>query len=303
MADYIPMTLRQYEEQNALLNDPEYIGGLSMDELVSIQEDRQRYNQHREERRARLQGQGLSDKQIAEIEEVERQSPIDPRAEELQTGDTLDAANLEGALNQGPRRDVAGMVEGGKQAIEGVFDLAMDISHATGLDDDQSRLAWKHGVSQRRMEARQDHVNRFGRLPGEGYELLGSIIPWLAATPGKAANLTTYLLRNTGLGAIGAAAQFQPEEKELGDRWMDVAFGTALGAGIGTVFGVPGALRRRGANWFVRSFNELDSQQRQIVEEQVRLMTGDPNFTFSAAQLTGARFFQNLELGAAQKAT
>lgn len=303
MADYIPMTLRQYEEQSAMLNDPEYVGSLTVDELLAIRDERNKYAAYRDERYQRLSGQGLSDEQIAQLDDTERGVAVDPRAEEIQTGDLLDEANVRGAINQGPFRDVAGMVEGGKQAIEGVFDVAMDISYGLGLDDEASRAAWKQGVSKRRLAARQEHLRRFGRLPGEGYELIGNIVPWLASSTGQAARLTHYLARNAFLGGVSAASQFQPEEKELGDRWLDVAFGTTLGAGMGSLFGVPGALKRRGANHLVRAFNDLDATQREGVETLVREMTGNPEFKFSAAQLTGSRFYTNLEVGAADKLT
>lgn len=287
-----PMTLNQYEEQSKLLSDPEYIGSLTMQDLQQIKHDRDRFAVEREAKRERMLNQGLKEEDLQLLEDAERKSSIDPNEQ-----------STKASIKQEVERDVAGLVEGGKQAVEGVFDLAMDISVATGLDDEQSRQAWKEGVRQRRVTSRQEHMATFGQLPGNAPELVGNMIPWLAASTSQAAGYTMFLARNAFLGGVSAAAQMQPDGGELNDRWLDVAFGTTFGAGIGGVMGLPSFLRRSGARGLVKAFNESDPQQRELTEALAREMTENPDFTFSAAQLTGTRFYQNLELAAADTAT
>jgi hypothetical protein len=291
VAEY-PMTLYQYEEQSRMLADPSQIGDLSIEELRQMQFDRQRFLSEREKRNQRLKQQGLSDSDIAQLDDAERQVTIDPND-----------PSMKNKVLQNPQKDVAGMVEGGKQAIEGVADLAMDISVAVGADDDQSKQAWKEGVRQRRMESRKEHIETFGTLPGNGWEIVGQTVPWLAASTGQAAKYTHFLARQGMLGGLGAASQVQPSSDELGDRWLDVTFGTALGTVLGGAMGAPGALKRAGSRSIVKAFNDADSQQREVLELMVQEMTGNPNFKFSAAQLTGSRFYTNLEVGAADKLT
>ncbi len=286
------MTLRQYEDQTALLNDPEYIGNLSIEEIQQIQFDRERFTKSREEKRARLLGQGLTEEDIDQLEDAERQVQIDPNGQTMK----------ERSLQEMPR-DVAGMYEGGKQALEGVADLAMDISYAIGTDDEYSKAAWKQGVRDRRLEARIEHVETFGQLPGTGWEVAGQTIPWLASSTGQAAKYTYFLAKNAFLGAVGASSQFQPEQLELGDRWLDAAFGATFGTVIAGALGAPAFLKKKGSESIVRAFNSADAQQRELVEGLIQEITKDETFKFSAAQLTGSRFYSNLEIGAADRAT
>jgi hypothetical protein len=288
----IPMTLRQFEEQSALLNDPSRNGDLTVEELLQIRAERDQFVEHRQKFKQRLIDQGLNEDDIERIEAAERQTEVDPND-----------PSLSNKVTQSVERDVAAMIEGGKQAVEGIFDVAKDIAVGTSLESEESRQAWKDGVRERRTDSAIEHITTFGRLPGKGFEIVGQTIPWLAASTGQAGSYTMFLARNAFLGATAGAAFVQPSDKTFNDRWLQMAFGTTFGTGIAGVIGLPSFLRRSGARGLVKAFNKADPEQRELVENMVREMTGDETFTFSASQITGARFYQNLELSTADTAT
>lgn len=294
-----PMTPRQFAEQEERLQDPEYVGSLTANQIMQLRAERQQYYSAQEEQKSRFKAMGLTDAQIDYLDKVALESDVDPNDPEMRA-----------QILQEMQRDTAGIAEGAKQALEGVGDFAMDLSQELNVltrgvagDDEAAKQAWKDGVRQRRVAAAEEHLRTFGQLPGKWSGVVGEMVPWLAATTGQASRYTYFVARNAMLGGVAGSSFFQEDEKELADRWMQGAFGTAIGAGVGTVFGFYPWLKRGTAKAMVRRFNEADSMQREYVEGLVQEMTGNPEFRFSAAQLTGARFWANLESASADKLT
>ncbi|KKL91914.1 hypothetical protein LCGC14_1889910, partial [marine sediment metagenome] len=196
----------------------------------------------------------------------------------------------------------AGVAEGAKQAVEGVFDLAKDIAVGVSLETEESRDQWRQGVTQNRLKRRIGQIQSFGQLPSEATEIIGEIAPWLATVSASAPSLMATVIRRTVQGSIIGGSQMQ----QVGDTFVDRAWGLTLGGALGgvtSVIAVPSSIKVATARSFVAKFNEVAPKQREKVQELIRTMTGDDKFAFSSAQVSGSRFLHQLELKAADLET
>jgi hypothetical protein len=299
-------TFQQFDDSTDILNDIDRASELTLDELRLMQADRQAFTAQRQEFNERLRGQGLSDEQIAQVEDAQRQA----QAAGVSSGGPSPRAPLS-------PRQASGVAEGIIQAGEGLADLAMDgsvlltdalqipetLATTLGMDTDESREAWKANVSKARTQRRIDQIEEFGQLPPGGAEFAGEVAPWILGSTGSAARMLTFLARNSFLGGTAAGAHFKPSGEAFEDRLWDMTMGATLGAGIAGVFGIPQIVRRSASRGLVRAFNDADPQQRELVETMIREMTDNPEFTFSAGQITGTRFYNSLEVATSDVAT
>ena len=303
MPTKFPMTRQQYDENLVKINDPEAIGDMTLPELQELRDEMVRFQESRQDVRNRLREQGLNSDQIDQVEQAQDASTVDPNAPiSPETLSRKDDAVL------------AGVGEGAKQSVEGMFDIAMDFSvdvvgrmlpedlaGALQLSEDD-RQEWKASVAERRTKDRVKQVEQFGRLPGEISELVGQVSPWMLAKQ-TAAGFMGLIARQGFLGGTAAVSHVQPSDAKLFDRWREAAFGTTIGVATGGILGVPGLLRKRASEGLVKAFNAADPRQREIVEQMVQKMTGDKDFVFSAAELTGNRFYLGIEISAADTAS
>jgi len=282
----------EFKQLVDVLSNPDMKGRLSLNQLKQTQLLIQDYSENRKARHTRLEGEGFDDAQIQKINEAFSAAPAP------NTGRT-GAAPLGGGATP---LQAAGLAEGAKQAVEGVFDLAKDVAVGLNLESEESRVKWKAGVTQRRLKSRIQQIETFGQMSGQGTELVGEIAPWLFASAGEGANLAYLFSRRVVQGAAVGGSTFQQE----GDTFVDRALGLTLGATIGgatTALAIPSAAKVAVSRSFVKAFNDGTTSQRVAVEQLTREMTKNPEFALSMAQLTGSRFLFGLELQSASQAT
>lgn len=312
MANAINFT--DYEKYSNLSDEELY--SLPTDEVTAIYGQMQAHEQALEQQRAALAAEGYSQAEIEQLEEALRTGEARVMAEEAESTPSGAPVGIGGPSPSDFAGDAgkggAAVLEGVKRTAEGVADLAEDISVGvgsilpTGASEylemtPEHRAAWKQGVANRRLRDEIEFAERYGTLTPGGARMVGEVAPWLAANA-SAGGLIGYALRGAFLGGAAGTSTFQDQGLTLNDRTSAALWGTGLGALVGGVAGIPGALRGATARHLVRDFNAADPRQREMVESMVQAMA-DPDFKFSAAQLTGARFYQSLELRTVDRAT
>ncbi len=271
-----------------ILNDPEQAANLSLKQLGSLKGLVSERKEFEGETRKRLTADGLSNAQVEEamLELDKAPAPTMGRV----------------GLKAPPPLVAEGVIEGAKQAGEGILDLAKDITTGLSLVTEESRDQWRQGVSQRRLKRRIGQIQSFGQLPSETTEIIGEVAPWLATVSANGANLMAILIRRTMQGAIIGGSQMQG----VGDTFVDRVWGLTLGGALGgvtTVSAAPSSIKVAIARSFVKKFNDIAPRQREKVQELVRVMSGDDKFAFSSAQVSGSRFLHQLEMKAADLET
>ena len=275
---------QEFDSLVELVNDPEKASRLSLDQLREVEGLMTGFQKDRSAFRERLIGEGLSEEQIVRLD-AKRGEFVEP----------------DPAIKQRPP-EAAGLVEGVAQAVEGVFDLAKDISVGLGIEDDASRQQWKESLNQDRMQRREQHIAEFGKLPSGASEFVGEVMPWVAALPASASGFVMTLAQRLMQGAAIGGSTVQGSEDTLVDRVGGMSLGAAIG-GASSLLSVWPAFKKSAARAFTSSYNAQTSAQAERVEQLVQEMTGNPEFAFSLAQTTGNRSVLALETAAAQSQT
>lgn len=220
--------------------------------------------------------------------------------------------NVQNEAFQAKVSNLAGVAEGAKRAVEGVFDLAGDISVKltatrlipfTNLEGEQDRQKrFEQDIKNWRIERAVKHIEQFGELPPVWSRELGNVAPFLLARTPQGRTLMAVMGKGIIQGTAMTTTQFTDSEKEASRLWPAIAGGT-LGAIIpGVIWALP-AFKRTAARGFVRTFDEGNIEQAERVQRRVRQMEKSGDFGFSLAQASGSRAAIGLEISSAATAT
>ncbi len=287
---------QQFDVLNKMLSDPQRVTLLSRNQLKALDKIITEYKTDREERVGRLRAEGLNDEQIARVDAAFKAAPPPQEGQRRiseQTGQEVGATP----------RQVAGVIEGVKQAGEGIRDLAEDIAVAINVPEaTESRDQWKAIMTERRLTSRLEQIEQFGQLPAPGWELFGQVAPFLAALPAAAESFWGLVTKRAMQGGVIGATVAQESGKDITDRLFNASVGSFAGI-ASNVFNIWRGIKRSVANNIVRRFNAGDAQSRVVIEKMVQRMAADKNFGFSLSQVTGGRFELGLEVKTATQAT
>jgi hypothetical protein len=287
----------QFDSINNILKDPEQVQKLSANQLTQTRALLVEYQDNLISRNERLRAEGLNSDQIARVnaegKDVVPNSGQDP----------INMHNLgTGRAKLLSPKDNAGIVDGAKRAVTGVFDLAMDISVGLNLDSEEDRQLWKNAQAEWRTEMRAAQMEEFGQLPGEVAEVAGMVVPYIFAAPASAETLTGLVAKRAVQGGVMGGSVNQIAGQSLTDRAWNMTFGSGFGV-LSAVPSIASGLKKYIARDFARNFNSANVERADAVQEAVREMTGNRTFQFSIAQSTGGRFATGLETKAAGLAT
>jgi hypothetical protein len=288
----VPVTEEEFNNLNDLLNDPLIASELTLSELDEIDGLITDFQTSRAEGRQKLEGEGFSPEQIDELNAAKNPN--------VNTGAEQTSALGPSILPTG--RALAGVKEGATRAVEGVLDLAKDISVGIGMEDEASRQEWKTALNQDRFERRKGHLEEFGQLPSGSFEFMGEVAPWMAALPASAESFTMTLAQRLLQGAAIGGSTVQGKDDTLVDRAANMSIASGIG-GSTSLLSVWPAFKKSAAKGFARSYNDVHAEQAERVEKLVQQMTDNPEFAFSLAQVTGNRTVLALEIGSAAAAT
>jgi len=233
-------------------------------------------------------GEGMTPEQVTVLEKARQ-----PQPERLSNYDEV---------RQDMAQTFAGVGEGLKQGVEGVFDFAEDLAVGMGLQTEEDRQKWKQSLNEDRFKRRSEAIAEFGRLPSGTAELVGEIAPWLYVVPSAGTTLTNTIAKRVLQGAAMGGSTVQEKEKTFLDRMGQMSLAAGIGGATG-FFVTLDAAEKTAARAFISSYNESTAGQAELVQKMVREMTEDPTFSFSMAQVTGSRFVQGLEVSSAATAT
>jgi hypothetical protein len=283
----MPISKDDFEIADSLLNDPEQLAAMSPREIDGLESVINIYRGQSRDFSERMSNEGFNEEQISKMLEMR--------------ADNGDPSN-ERTPSVGFKQDLAGIKEGAIQAVEGVADVAKDITVGLGIETEEDRTAWKQSLNEDRLKRREAQIREYGDLPSRPFEFLGQVAPYMAAAPASAATLTRMIAGRVVQGGVMGSAYVQEEGRTLLDRLGGFTVGASIGAGS-TLFAIPEAARNTLVRGFVRSYNEGTMQNSIRLEEAVINMTGDPRFAYSLAQSSGSRASLGLESAAAGAAT
>ena len=144
-----------------------------------------------------------------------------------------------------------------------------------------------------------------GQIEGElgavvetGGGLVGEGLPAFVAPAG----LSTYwrTVGYNGMLGLGVAGVADTQAKDMRDRLSNMTIGGLSGVILAGALHAPGGLKAYSARKINRTLETDLAKQNIALEEEIRRITGDPNFSFSLGQVTANPFITGLEIGAAR---
>jgi hypothetical protein len=137
------------------------------------------------------------------------------------------------------------------------------------------------------------YLEDLGVGPNKGGTLVGEILPWIYAPMGA----TTYTRTIAQQGFIGgtAGAMMDSEAQNLADRMDNARLGALISAGATSVLASPAGIRSFVARQFHKTFATEYARSIDALESEIRLLSGDQSFGFSAGQVSGNPTITSLE--------
>lgn len=230
----------------------------------------------------------------------------------------MTAANLANKMQRAkeqataPQRFVSSMSVGAAESVANLALTGLDAAAAGakmfGADapireQREKLLAFKQSM----MDEFNATHDKFFETPETGVaqtleftgNLAGEVFPYLAV-PASYSTFWRTVLANGLVGGVAGAAT-QEDAANMTERFRGMAAGGAADMIIsGLLNGRTGA-KRFSARVIENSFDSKYAEQSQVLEQQIREFTGQPNFSFSLGQITANPFIVGLEVGAARQ--